>query len=337
LGVFKILTFLLFLFFQQSPERLPPEPVTVEGKTMGTSYRIVYYDEPRRRNFKSSIDSLLASVNKAISTYDPESEISRFNRSKKTISPKLPYLYDILKKGKAIYRRSGGAFDPTVMPLVNAWGFGPAKRSAPTASEVDSLKDLVGFNQVHFNKRRIRKDEAGIQLDMGGIGQGFGADVIGEFLKSKEILHMLIELGGEGLAIGSNLQKEKPWTIGILDPNSTVDHQFFKAYVTLSNRAFTTSGNYFNYRVIDGRKFGHTIDPVTGYPVQHSLLSASIFADDCTTADGWATAFMVMGVEKAISKVKSLKNIDAIFIYSDENGSLRTHVTPGLKGQVTLE
>jgi thiamine biosynthesis lipoprotein len=161
--------------------------------------------------------------------------------------------------------------------------------------------------------------------------------MIFRFLIDQGIEHMLVELGGEGLAKGRNLSKNKPWMIGILDPRSTPEHQLFKAYVELHDEAFTTSGNYFNYKVIDGRKLGHTIDPVTGRPVQHSLLSASVFAKDCATADGWATAFMVMGVEKAIAKVKRVKGMEALFIYSDSQGELKTFVTPGLQKKITLE
>lgn len=276
-------------------------------------------------------------VNKAINTYDPSSEISRFNRSAKGIRTKDFHFRNILKRCAAIYKGSGGAFDPTVMPLVNAWGFGPGKSFMLSQNDVDSLKKFVGFDQIRVTQKKVRKKRAATQLDMGGIGQGYGADVIFKFLKSKGVDHMLVELGGEGIASGKNLTKDKPWTIGILDPNSTPENQFFKAYVSLMDQAFTTSGNYFNYRVIDGRKFGHTINPSTGYPVQHSLLSASVFAADCTTADGWATAFMVMGIEKARSIVTSIKGMEAIFMYSDEEGRIRTYITSGINKQVTLE
>jgi FAD:protein FMN transferase len=336
-GVFNILTFFLLSSFFFGAERVQQAPILLEGRTMGTTYRIMYFDEPLQRNFQHAVDSLLIEVNKSINTYDSTAEISRFNRSDKGLSVKLPYLYDILRKAKKIYRMSDGAFDPTVMPLVNAWGFGPEKPTLPAASDIDSLKELTGLNKIKFSKRRISKPDPRIQLDMGGIGQGYGADVIFRFLKSQGIENILVELGGEGVALGKNLSKNKPWTIGILDPNSTTDHQFLKAYVKLNDEAFTTSGNYFNYRVIDGRKFGHTIDPVTGYPVQHSLLSSSVFADDCTTADAWATAFMVMGVEKAIEKLKSLERIDALFIYSNKEGKLETFISPGIKDQIILE
>lgn len=332
----KILTFFL-LSAPLFAARIEQDPIVIEGKTMGTTYRIIYFDEPQQRNFKTAVDSLLTKVNKAINTYDPTSDISRFNRSRKGIRPELKYLCDILSRSKEIYRASTGAFDPTVMPLVNAWGFGPEKTGNPSDEKIDSLRAFVGLDKVKISGNRIRKDRPGIQLDMGGIGQGYGADVVFQFLRSKGIENMLVELGGEGLTLGKNLRKDADWTIGILDPNSTQDNQFFKAYVTLHDKAFTTSGNYFNYRVIDGRKYGHTIDPSTGYPVQHSLLSASVFADDCTTADGWATAFMVMGLEKATEKIKSLNNVDVIFIYSTEKGELATYVSPGIVKQVVFE
>jgi len=303
---------------------------------MSTTYRVVYFDRSSR-DFKKSVDSILISVNKAINTYDPDSEISRFNQSAGGICIELPFLFEISKTAKKIYHASGGAFDPTVMPLVNAWGFGPEQSHAPAPGKIDSLKQLTGYDKIRISKKKIRKRDPRVQLDMGGIGQGFGADVVFRFLKSRGIQHMLVELGGEGLALGMNLQKNKPWTIGILDPNSTPDHQFFKAYVTLQDQAFTTSGNYFNYKIIEGRKFGHTIDPIGGYPVRNALLSASVFAPDCATADGWATAFMVMGIERAIAKVETLKDINALFIYSGETGGLKTYATPALEDQIILE
>jgi thiamine biosynthesis lipoprotein len=326
-----ILSFIILCHFTFIPDKKQDEPIVIEGHTMGTTYRIIYFDELRQRNFKFSVDSLLALVNKSINTYDSTSEISRFNRSSTGITFQLPYFYPALKKAKEIYKASKGAFDPTVMPLVNAWGFGPQKSLPPSVGKIDSLKALVGFDKIQLREKGITKSDPRVQLDMGGIGQGYGADIIFGFLKSKKIKNMLVELGGEGVSLGKNLKKNKPWRIGILDPDSAPDHQFFKAYVTLQDKAFTTSGNYFNYRIINGRKFGHTIDPVTGYPVQHEILSASVFANDGTTADGWATAFMVMGLEKAIAQLKCLPNVDALFIYSTEQGDVETYITRGMK------
>lgn len=335
--VYRLMGVLVLMLSLISHAKAEVKPIVVEGRTMGTTYRVVYFDEPLRRDFTTAIDSLLSMVNKAINTYDPNSEISRFNRSEKGICPQLPFLFEIVAIAKKVHKRSGGAFDPTVMPLVSAWGFGPDKSADVSPARIDSLRRLVGLNQVFRSGKWLRKRNPGVQLDMGGIGQGYGADVIFRFLASQGIDDVLVELGGEGIASGKNREKNKLWTVGILDPNSTPDHQYFKAYVTLRNKAFTTSGNYFNYKVIEGRKFGHTIDPKRGYPVQHSLLSASVFAEKCTVADAWATAFMVMGLEQAIEKVKALNDLDVLFMYSTTEGEVKTWMTREIQEHVTLE
>ncbi len=309
------------------------EPIKIEGETMATTYHITYFDK-EGRNFKPAVDSLLVLVNKSINTYDPESEISRFNKSKSSLKFDLPYLLPPLRKSQMVVSGSQGAFDPTVMPLVNAWGFGPAKRVRPDSTKIDSLKSLVGFEKIQFNQDSVWKLEPRTQLDFGGIGQGYGADVISEYLRSKGVTNFLMELGGEGMASGRNLKTDKPWELGILDPNSTQDNQFFKAYVSLENKSFTTSGNYFNFREVDGKKYSHTIDPESGYPVEREILSASVFANDATTADAWATAFMVMGHERAMETLKKHPELDAFLIYSTANGitTFATEkITPFLK------
>lgn len=312
-----------------------PEPIFIEGETMATTYHITYFDE-KNRNFKKAVDSLLALVNKSINTYDPSSEISQFNKASASLKFRLPYFYPPLKVSEEVFAASEGAFDPTVMPLVNAWGFGPGNTLDMDSSRVDSIQSLVGFEKINFNTDSVWKADARVQLDFGGIGQGYGADVITGFLKSKGIEHMLVELGGEGMACGINLATGERWKIGILDPNSTRERQFFKAYVSLKDRSFTTSGNYFNFREIDGRKYSHTINPRTGYPVENPLLSASVFADDCVTADAWGTAFMVMGHEKAIELLKRLPELDALLMYTAEGGSLKMYATPGIEPYLVI-
>ena len=312
------------------------EPIKVEGKTMGTTYHVTYFDN-QNRDFKSSIDSLLAVVNKSINNYDSTSEVSRFNRSKAGIAISLPYFFPPVEKAKQIFQASDGAFDPTVMPLVNAWGFGAGKQINLDSAQIDSIKTFVGFDKVKFTKDSIWKSEPRVQLDFGGIGQGYGADVITDFLRAKGISNILVELGGEGMAVGKNIKTGKSWEIGILDPNSTYENQFFKAYISLKDKSFTTSGNYFNYREIDGKKYSHTIDPDTGFPAQHAILSASIFATDCTTADAWGTAMMVMGHEKAIELVKKHPELDVLLMYSNAEGKVETFMTPGIQSFVKLE
>jgi thiamine biosynthesis lipoprotein len=310
------------------------QQVQFEGETMATTYHITYFDK-QGRNFKNSIDSLLIVVNQSINTYDRNSEISRFNSDRRGLKFELPYMRPPLETASKVVAASKGAFDPTVMPLVNAWGFGPVKQTLPDSTEIDSLLTFVGFEKVRFNSDSVWKLDPRTQLDFGGIGQGYGADVITTFLRSKGIHHMFVELGGEGMACGMNLSKEKPWKVGILDPRSTPDHQFFKAYIDLSDRSFTTSGNYFNYREVNGQKFSHTIDPVTGYPAQKAILSASVFASDCATADAWGTAIMVMGHEQAIRILKDKPEIDAFLIYSTPEG-IATFATAGISAQLEI-
>jgi thiamine biosynthesis lipoprotein len=313
-----------------------PEPIQVDGYTMGTTYHITYFDS-QNRNFKSSIDSLLQKVNQSINTYDVTSEVSRFNTSQRGIAFGLSHLAIILKKSEEVYKASHGAFDPTVMPLVNAWGFGPGKAFTPSKASVDSLKNFIGFDKIRMTRDSLIKLDPRVQLDFGGIGQGYGADAITAFLKSKGIKNLLVELGGEGMAFGKNLKKDKYWTIGILDPNSTRDNQFYKAYAEIKDQSFTTAGNYFNYREIDGKKYSHTIDPASGYPADMPILSASVFAKDCTTADAWDTAFMVMGHTKAISFLEKRKDLRAILMYTSHNGSIAIYISPEIKNNVTLE
>lgn len=313
-----------------------PTPIRIEGQTMGTTYHVTYFDD-QQRNFKNGIDSLLVLVNKSINNYDTSSTVSSFNRSIRGIADTSPYFLVPLKKGLQVSRESSGSFDMTVMPLVNAWGFGPKKGNVPDSMDIDSIRQFVGYQNVLLKTDSVVKKDPRVQIDFGGIGQGYGADVITAFLKSKGIEHMLVELGGEGMAIGMNKETDKPWQIGILHPYSTYTNQYFLAYASLTDRSFTTSGNYFNYREIDGVRVSHTIDPFTGYPVNRKILSASVFGADATLVDAWATAFMVMGHEQAIETLQQHREIEAFLTYSDEKGELKTFSTPGLNGILTVE
>jgi FAD:protein FMN transferase len=334
--IYSLILFIAIFVVWWFRKKQPVEPIKIEGKTMGTTYHITYFDS-KKRDFKAPIDSLLLVVNKSINNYDPTSEVSTFNKSSRGIAINLPYFFPPVAKSQEVFEASDGAFDPTVLPLVNAWGFGAGKQINPDSAQVDSIKAYIGFDKIKFTGDSVIKSEPNVQLDFGGIGQGYGADVIADFLKSKGVTNMLIELGGEGMAVGKNLATGKPWQIGILDPNSTYENQFFKAYVSLTNKSFTTSGNYFNYHEIDGKKYSHTIDPETGFPAQRAILSASIFTTDCITADAWGTAMMVMGHERAIDITKSHPELEVILIYSNADGKMETFITEGIKPFVTLE
>ena len=304
------------------------------GQTMGTSYSVKYLDE-EERNFQSEIDSLLEVFNMSLSTYIPESEISRFNREA-LLKYESPFFYPVLKRSKEIYEKTEGAFDPTVGPLVNAWGFGPESGRTPDKATVDSLRQLVHFDSIYFDEVAVCKMMKGMKLDFSAIAKGYGVDVVAQYLMDQGIENLFVEIGGEIYCHGVNANGDL-WRVGVnypsLDPKK---QEMAQAIVSVHNRAIATSGNYRNFYVEDGVKYSHTIDPVTGYPVQHTLLSASVFAPDCMTADAYATAFMVLGYKKAILIDDREQDIDVYLIYSDENGRLLTYASPGIADEIQL-
>lgn len=330
--LYSILIFILVYGVFKYRQWTTNEPIKIEGTTMGTTYHVIYFDEADR-NFKVSIDSLLVVFNQSLSTYLANSEISNFNKGNASQFA-LPYFLPVLLKSQEIVRDSRGSFDPTVMPLVNAWGFGPGKKLKPDSLRVDSIMQFVGFEKIKFSTDSVWKDDPRTQLDFSAIAKGYGVDVVVEFLAGKGIENLFVEIGGEVSTKGENIYMKKPWEVGILNPNSSYESQSYLAYVKLESKAMATSGNYFNFYEEDGVKYSHTINPASGYTIQHKLLSASVFASDCMTADGWATAFMVMGHENAIEVLKTLKGIDAFLIYSTDNG-IETYVTDGMSASIT--
>lgn len=317
-----------FRRYSEPEEVVDVKKVEFIGQTMGTSYSVKYLDE-EGRILQSEIDSVLEVFNLALSTYIPESEISRFNREAQ-LKYESPYFYPILQRSKEIYEKTEGAFDPTIGPLVNAWGFGPEERKTPDQASVDSLRQLVNFDSIYFDTVAVRKMMEGMKLDFSAIAKGYGVDVVAQYLMSKGIENLFVEIGGEIYCHGVNAEGQR-WKVGInypsLDPKK---QRTVQAVVALHNRAIATSGNYRNYYEQDGIIYSHTIDPVSGYPVRHKLLSASVFAPDCMTADAYATAFMVLGHEKAILIDEREEDIEVYLIYSGEDGKLETYASPGV-------
>jgi FAD:protein FMN transferase len=308
-------------------KRLPM--VHLQGKTMGPiTYEIKYFDK-QGRNFHSSIDSLLEVFNLSLNHYRPESELSQFNRGE-DFAFSLPYFYPVVVASERLFLETEGAFDATVMPLVNAWGFGPKKGMVPDSLMIDSLRYFVGMDKIKYDQTRVWKTDPRTQLDFSAIAKGYGIDVVAEFLQGKGIEHLFVEIGGEVRTHGRNLASQKPWIVGIMDPRSQESSPVLFASAALENQAMATSGNYFNYREVNGRKVSHTIHPRTGYPIEHALLSASVVADDCMTADALATAFMVMGHEEAIRFLEKYPRYQALLIYSEPDGSLATYTSPDL-------
>lgn len=302
--------------------------VTLAGNTMGTSYRIVYLDN-QERDFKNEIDSVLVLFNQSLSTYIPDSELSVFNKSDSLVF-ESPYFLPVLEASKLIFEKTAGAFDPTVGPLVNLWGFGPEGPQLKDSINVSSLLPLVGFNNVLFNGEMVKKVKSGIYLDFSAVAKGYGVDVISEFLISKGIESMLVEIGGELIAKGVNENGEL-WKIGVNRPEELGRADELYSIIALDNKGMATSGNYRNYYEVDGIKISHTIDPFTGKPVRHGLLSATVLAADCMTADALATALMVMGTENAIALQDKEKDFEIFLIYNDDAGEMQSFASEGIK------
>lgn len=302
--------------------------VRLSGPTMGTTYNITYLDD-QDRDLKSSIDSLLEVFNQSLSTYIPGSELSKFN-SGDTLDYGLPYLYPVLEASKKIYENTNGAFDPTVGPLVNIWGFGPRGPELKDSVDISILLKTVGFTKIEFDKKHVRKKVTGIYLDFSAIAKGYGSDVVANFLSSKGIQNYLVEIGGELVAKGVN-EKGELWKVGINRPEESANASDLMGIVALQDRAMATSGNYRNFYMRDSLRISHTIDPATGYPVNHSLLSATVVAKDCMTADAYATALMVMGKDKAIALDEELDEIEVFLIFDDGTGKFGTFSSESLK------
>jgi FAD:protein FMN transferase len=308
----------------------------VKGSTMGTYYRVVYNSSV---DYQSAIDSLLIDINLQVSTYDTSSLISQFNQGTElTIDKNQPKHFSInLAKAREIHQKTDGFFDPTVMPLVYYWGFAKNKKAVEEADpeKIKTLVAYVGLEKVKTTKLEsgeevYTKSNPNVQLDFSAIAKGYAVDQVGLLLENVGIKNYLVEIGGETVTKGTNPQG-KTWTIGIVEPtksaNPNSDHN---ALVQIGNKGMATSGNYQNFYEVKGKKYGHTINPKTGYSAMSNILSASVVADDCMTADGYATGFMAMGVEKALEIANALPGIEAFFIYS-ENGEIKVKYTDGMK------
>ena len=325
LGLFSAM-FLVWHYRQDTKQTV----IWFNGKTMGPiTYNVKYFDETKR-NFKPQVDSLLTIFNESLNTYIPGSEISRFNKAD-TLQFDLPYFLPALEAAKNIYDKTNGAFDPSIGPLIDAWGFGPGTQIEPDSVHIDSLKQFVGFDKITFDNKKVTKSDSRTTISFSASAKGYGVDVVAAYLKEKGIENYFVEIGGEVVASGKNLERNTAWIVGVLDPNSDELSQFAYAQIALDNMAMATSGNYFNYHIIDGVKYGHTISPTTGFPIQHNLLSVSVFAEDCQTADALATAFMVMGEEKTIDFLKNHSEYNAYLILSKPDGTYGDFATEGIK------
>lgn len=302
--------------------------VKLEGLAFGTTYHVTYFDK-KQRDVTKSIDSLFHLVNKSLSTYIFTSDISKINRGDTTVVVD-DYFVEVYKKSLKIYKETNGVFDPTIGVLVNAWGFGPEKhKTKPGSIKIKQLLDLVGFNKVKLMNHKINKENDSIYFDFNAIAKGYAIDIAGRFLESKQIDNYLIEIGGEIRTRGVNKIKNKPWKMGIENPNFDGTRSI-KKILELKNESTATSGNYRKYKVdtITGKKYAHIINPKTGYPAQNNLLSVTVIGElDCADVDAYATALMAMSLGDAQVFLENHQELKVFLIFSDAQGDLQTFMT----------
>ncbi len=333
----KLLYVVLFLLLFSCVNKESVKYSKLAGFTQGTNYHITYQDK-RYRNFDKDIKKIFSEIDAALSVFNPNSIVSRFNKQDNPVEVDEHFRF-MFEEAKRLNKKSNGAFDITVGPLVQTWGFGTNKQSEKIDSLlIDSLLKKTGMHHINIADNKVIKKKKGVQLNFNAIAKGYTVDVIADFFDKKKINNYLIEIGGEVRVKGKN-PKKMLWRIGVDKPEdgNKIPGSALSAIIRLNNKALATSGNYRNYYVKDGIKFAHTIDPETGYPVQHQLLSTTIVTDKCAVADAFATACMVKGLDKSIEMVENDRQIEGFFIFNDKNGKFRIYVTNGLKENITHE
>ena len=300
------------------------------GMVFGTVYHITYQSS---KSLQKDIEAELAKVDASLSPFNERSIITAVNENRDTVVNKM--FSDVFALAMKISDSTNGAFDITVAPLVNAWGFGFKGGAMPSRHQVDSLKALVGYHKVSLTNGRVSKTDPRIMLDCSSIAKGYGCDVVAKFLSAKGIDNYMVEIGGEIVTRGIS-EKRLPWKIGVTKPtdDSLNVNQEIQTIINVTDKAMATSGNYRNFYYKNGRKYAHTIDPSTGYPVQHNILSSTVIADDCATADAYATAFRVMGLDKAKTILSRHPELMAYFILASDDGTNKVWLSPSMKDKI---
>lgn len=302
------------------------------GLIFGTVYNVTYQHDT---NLKDDIEAALRQFDGSLSPFNDTSTITRINRNEDIVPD--TFFTNVFRRSMEISRETDGAFDITVAPLANAWGFGFKKGAFPDSAMIDSLLQFTGYNRVSLSSEgKVVKQDKRIMLSCSAVAKGYAVDVVAQLLEKKGIHNFMVDIGGEVVVRGKNPQDEL-WRIGINKPvdDSLALNQELQTVLYISDVGIATSGNYRNFYYKDGKKYAHTIDPRTGYPVQHNILSSTVIARDCMTADAYATAFMVMGLDEASRFVEARPELDAYFIYTDENGKLNTYFTKGMERYMT--
>ncbi|NND62393.1 MAG: FAD:protein FMN transferase [Flavobacteriaceae bacterium] len=308
-------------------------PNYVSGNAFGTTYNIQYYSSSDF-DVEEGLDSVFYAVNKSVSTYMPSSDISKINHGDSTIIVDAIFK-EVYNISEMVYTNSKGYFDPTIGVLRNAYGFGDSKPLAQIDSlTLDSLMQYVGFQKVELlSNGSITKEHPEIYFDFNAVAKGYGIDQIGKYLEGQGVEHYLIELGGELLTKGENLAKNQNWIAGIESVDSSLEDRSISAKVSLTNVGMASSGNYRKFRIdsITGKKYVHTINPLTGKAEQSDVTSATVIAPTCALADAYATAFMAMGLERSVTLIKELDDIHAYLTYSNSSKLTETFISEGFK------
>ncbi len=301
---------------------------TNEGQIFGTTYHITYAGT---NDLDKEIRAELQRVDDALSMFNKQSVLSKFNRNEKYDVSNARF-NDVVRLSLQLSRETDGAFDITVAPLVNEWGFGFKHRERINASKIDSLRAFVGYDKLFYDGDRLNKRDLRVTIDCGAVAKGYGVDCVARLLSSKGCTNYMVEIGGEVVVKGKNA-KGKKWTIGINKPvdDSTKTVSEVQSILHVSDCGIATSGNYRNFYYVDGRKVSHTIDPKTGQPVQHSLLSATVLTPSCAKSDALATSFMVMGLDRAKAFLAKHKDVQAYFIFADGQGKYNVWMTEGMQ------
>ena len=300
------------------------------GMVFGTTYNITYQCDS---NLHNSIIRELEKVDEALSPFNKKSVITAVNNNHDIEVNDM--FADVFLLAQKISDDTSGDFDITVAPLVNAWGFGFKNGTQPTKHNIDSLKNIIGYKKVRLEGRKVVKKDKRLMLDCSSIAKGYGSDVVARFLQKRGVKNYMVEIGGEIVTKGIS-PKRVPWKIGVTRPvdDSLSVSKELQSVINVTDKAMATSGNYRNFYYKNGKKYAHTSDPHTGYPVPHNILSATVIADNCATADAYATAFMVMGLEKAQKLLERHPELMAYFIYSDKDGKNKTWCSEKLKKKV---
>lgn len=322
---FVTLTLCLFSCKQPTPYQ------SAKGEIQGTYYNITYQSN---ENLAEEIFKQLKSFDKSLSIFDSTSIITKVNDNVTDVKLDSNFIY-VFNRAMEVSKNTNGAFDMTVSPLVKLWGFNHAKEQNVTPQMIANIMPKVGYQKIRLKNNKIVKDYPSITLDANAIAQGYTSDIIANYFNKKGIRNYLIEIGGEVRAKGVN-DKNEIWRVGIDKPvdDSTGTNDEIQAIIALKNTSIGTSGNYHKFHIVKGKKYGHEINPATGYPVVNELLSVSIVTPLCIDADAYATACMVLGLKKSMELCKRLPFLDGYFVYLDNRGRQKVMITKGMRKMI---